>query len=64
MSQFDRAKKKAKAKTSDAWNRDRMNETHRKGKQHAKKRVRRARRRVDREESVSRVPVGPAEEVV
>jgi len=51
MSQADRAKKKAKAKTSDAWDRDRMNETHRKGKRHAKKRVRRARRRLDKEET-------------
>ena len=46
MSQSDRAKKKAQAKTSDGWNRDRMNETHRKGKRQAKKQVRRARRRV------------------
>jgi hypothetical protein len=46
MSQTDRAKKKAKAKTSAGWNRDRMNETHRKGKRQAKKQVRRARRRV------------------
>lgn len=45
MSQSDKAKKKAKAKTSDGWNRDRMNETHRKGKRKAKKQVRRARRR-------------------
>lgn len=51
MSQTDRANKKARAKTSGAWDRDRMNETHRKGKRHAKKQVRRARRRVDREES-------------
>lgn len=51
MSQSDKAKKKAVATTSDAWNRDRMNETHRKGKRHAKKRVRRARRRLDHEES-------------
>lgn len=51
MSQSDKAKKKAVATTSDGWNRDRMNETHRKGKRHAKKQVRRARRRLDREES-------------
>jgi hypothetical protein len=46
MSQSDKAKKKAKAKTSEGWDRDRMNETHRKGKRQAKKQVRRARRRI------------------
>jgi len=50
MSQSDRAKKKAKAKTSDGWHRDRMNETHRKGRRQAKKQVRRARRRIKVEE--------------
>lgn len=49
--QTDKAQKKAKARTSHAWSRDRMNETHRKGRRNAKKQVRRARRRVDREES-------------
>jgi len=58
MSQSDRAKKKAKATTSDGWNRDRMNETHRKGKRKAKKQVSRARRRIPIEESdVSQGPV-------
>ena len=46
VSQADKAKKKAKAKTSEGWDRDRMNETHRKGKRQAKKQVRRARRRI------------------
>jgi hypothetical protein len=50
-SQRDRAERKAAATTSDGWNRDRMNETHRKGKRSAKKQARRARRRVDRESS-------------
>jgi hypothetical protein len=53
MSQTDRAKKKAQAKTSDGWSRDRMNETHRKGRRSAKKLTRRARRRLDQEESKS-----------
>lgn len=51
MSQADRAKKKAEASTSGSWDRNRMNETHRKGKRHAKKCARRARRRLDQEEA-------------
>ncbi len=43
--QEDKAKKKAAATTSPAWNRNRMNETHRKGKRGAKKVARRASRR-------------------
>jgi hypothetical protein len=47
MSQADRAQKVTSAAWSDGWNRDRMNETHRKGKRSAKKERRRARRRLD-----------------
>ena len=54
MSQRDRAKKKVEQRSAPAWNRDRMNETHRKGKRGAKKQVRRARRRLDRHEEKPR----------
>ena len=53
VSQKDRAKKKAVQRSAPAWNRDRMNETHRKGKRGAKKQVRRARRRLDKCEECS-----------
>lgn len=49
MSVESKAEKKASRKTSDGWNRKRMNKTHLKGKRAVKKEVRRARRRVSRE---------------
>lgn len=51
MKQRDKAAKRVKRGGSAGWNRDRMNETHRKGKRSAKKQVRRAERRVGKEES-------------
>jgi hypothetical protein len=50
-SQRDRAVRKQAHSDSAGWNRDRMTETHRKGKRHAKKVVRRAGRRVGKEEA-------------
>jgi hypothetical protein len=50
MAQKDKAEKKAKAKTSGGWGRNRMNETHRKGKRSAKKVVGHARRRLSKAE--------------
>jgi hypothetical protein len=54
MAQKDRAEKKAKAKTSGAWDRHRVTETHRKGKRAAKKKVGHARRRLDAADVLSR----------
>jgi hypothetical protein len=48
MSQVDRAKKKTVAKSGKAWDRDRMNKTHRKGKSKAKDVSDRAARRLDK----------------
>lgn len=53
MRQIDRAKKKSEQRSAPAWNRNRMNETHRKGKRGAKKQVRRARRRLGKHEAQS-----------
>ena len=47
--QEDKPAKRVKRGGSAAWNRDRMNETHRKGKRGSKKVVRRAQRRVDKQ---------------
>jgi len=47
MGQQDKATKAAAAKTSAGWGRDRMNETHRKGRRSSKKEVAGARRRAD-----------------
>lgn len=55
MTTQDKSEKKARRKSSGAWDRDRMNETHRKGKRGAKKNVRRARRRVDKEVTRAKV---------
>lgn len=49
--QEDRAAKKVKRGGSQAWRRNRMNEMHRKGRRQSKKKVRRANRRVGREQS-------------
>jgi hypothetical protein len=48
VAQADKAEKRVRAGGSAAWNRDRMNETHRKGMRSSKKVVRRARRRLDK----------------
>lgn len=54
IKQEDKAAKKVQRGGSEGWNRTRMNETHRKGKRGSKKKVRRARRRVDKEASKSK----------
>ncbi len=50
--QADKAKKRVKRGGSAAWNRDRMNETHRKGKRGSKKQVRRASRREGKQSAI------------
>jgi len=47
MSQVDRSAKKVARGGSAAWGRNRMNETHRKGRRASKKQVRRVRRKLD-----------------
>jgi hypothetical protein len=49
--QEDKGEQRVRRGGSDAWNRDRMNETHRKGKRKSKKVVRRASRRVGKEQA-------------
>jgi uncharacterized protein YfaQ (DUF2300 family) len=49
--QLDKAEQRVRRGGSAAWDRDRMTETHRKGKRSSKKVVRRAQRRLDKEAS-------------